>query len=227
MDFLRGIPARHFTMRGALVLALALPTACLSPATSDPSADSGPTRPPRRYVSPGPLVTDDPIGGPVLVIGDSLLVGAERHGGLEDKLLDDDWEPEFIAENGRSVAWAADEISDNDYNKIPRFVVLVLGTNPGARVDGFEDDVELLLSSIRARGGRRIVWIPPHHASDDRYDEKVQVLAGRVGGGLIVPDWGGVLDAHPDWVTGDGIHLTEEGYEALSWFIRDELAQLR
>jgi hypothetical protein len=210
-----------------LAIALLALASCTTATGSDPAGRTEPTDPPRRYTSPGPLVTDDPVGGPVLMLGDSLLVGAELHGGLEDKLIPDDWDPEIIAESGRTVGWGAGEISDRDHNKIPRFVVVVLGTNPNARVDGCEDDVEVLLSSLRARGGRRIVWIPPYHAEDDRYDEKLQVLAGRVGGGLVVPDWGGVLDANPEWVTGDGIHLTEEGYQALAWFIRDELARLR
>ncbi|MGH2670765.1 MAG: hypothetical protein ACRDH5_16915, partial [bacterium] len=46
------------------------------------------------------------VGGPMFAIGDSLLFGAEEHGGLDELLHADGWEPEVLAEHGRSTRWA-------------------------------------------------------------------------------------------------------------------------
>jgi len=170
--------------------------------------------------------TVKPHGGPVLAIGDSLLVGAVNHGSLESDLTDDGWEPETIAENGRSTRWAVDQIEFRD--SVPRYVIIVLGSNPGFSSDGFAEDVQALRDALVARGARRILWMPPHHPDPTRYETKLQILsdADRADGALTVPDWGAVLDANPSWVNSDGIHLSEEGYIAMADFIRDALARL-
>ncbi|MGH2784675.1 MAG: GDSL-type esterase/lipase family protein [Actinomycetota bacterium] len=165
--------------------------------------------------------------GPVLAIGDSIMVGADEHGHLGAILALDGWELETIAERGRSTRWAVDEIEDRE-ERVPRFVVVVLGTNPGFSAFGFAEDVEELRAALIERGARRILWIPPHHPDPERYAEKLEVLAAadRAEGRMVVAPWGAVLDAHPEWVVGDGLHLTEDGYAALAAFIADWLARL-
>jgi lysophospholipase L1-like esterase len=167
-----------------------------------------------------------PAGGPVFAIGDSLLVGALNHGGLEAGLTEDGWEPETLAENGRSARWAVNQVGYKD--TVPRYVLIVLGSNPGFSSDGFADDVTDLRDELVARGARRILWLPPHHPDPERYRMKLEILADadRADGALSVPDWGAVLDEHPEWVNSDGIHLSEEGYIAMAAFIRDALARL-
>lgn len=170
--------------------------------------------------------TPEPRGGPVLAIGDSLLVGAINHGGLSVVLEFDGWVPETIAEQGRSVPWAVDQVELR--RRVPRYVVVVLGSNPGFSSDGFEGDVRALRDALVRRGARRIVWVPPHHTDPVRYAEKLRVLreADRADRRMVVPDWGGLLDEHAHWIAGDGVHLTEDGYTALSLFIGDQLARL-
>lgn len=165
-------------------------------------------------------------GGPVLAIGDSLLVGAVNHGGFEQGLTEDGWEPEMIAENGRSTRWAVNQVQYVD--TVPRYVVVVLGSNPGFSSDGFAEDVKELRDELVARGARRILWMPPHHPDPERYATKLEILADadRADGALSVPDWGAVLDEHPEWVNSDGIHLGEDGYIAMAEFVRDALARL-
>ena len=170
--------------------------------------------------------TPGPHGGPILAIGDSLLVGAAEHGGLSVALEFDGWLSETIAENGRPVGWAIDQVELR--TRVPRYVVVVLGSNPGFSSDGFADDIKALRDILVRRGARRILWIPPHHTDPERYAEKLRMLreADRADRRLVVPDWGRLLDEHPQWITGDGIHLTEDGYFALSLFIREQLARL-
>ena len=174
--------------------------------------------------SPGALGQTTPAGGPVLAIGDSLMVGADRHGHLGAIVALDGWELETIAENGRSVSWAIGEIEDRD-TRVPRHVVVALGSNPGFSSDGFADDVQEFRDLLVERGARRIVWMPPYHTDPDRYREKIEILkaADLADRRLIVPDWGAVLDSHPEWVRSDGLHLTEDGYTAMAAFIRDSL----
>ncbi len=170
--------------------------------------------------------TPRPRGGPVLTIGDSLLVGALEHGSLNFTLETDGWVPESIAERGRSVRWAVDQIVLR--LRVPRYVVVVLGSNPGFSSAGFTDDVLALREALEQRGARRIVWIPPHHPDPERYAEKLAVLreADRIDRMLVVPDWGSVLAANPQWISGDGLHLYDDGYVAMVAFIRGQLARL-
>ena len=174
--------------------------------------------------SPAVVGQPTPAGGPVLAIGDSLMVGADRHGHLGAILALDGWTLETIAENGRSVSWAVGEIDDRDA-RVPRNVVVALGSNPGFSSDGFAGDVQALRDLLVEHGARRIVWMPPYHTDPDRYREKIAILtaADLADRRLVVPAWGTVLDAHPEWVRSDGIHLTEDGYTAMAAFIRDVL----
>ena len=166
-------------------------------------------------------------GGPVLAIGDSIMVGADDHGHLGAILSLDGWELETVAEPGRSTRWAVDEIEDREV-RVPRHVIVALGSNPGFSSDGFEQDVEDLRSLLIERGARRILWIPPYHTDPERYATKLSILSvvDRAERRMVVAPWGRVLDDHPEWVTGDGIHLSEDGYTALAAFIAGWLERL-
>jgi hypothetical protein len=173
-----------------------------------------------------PTPPRSPKGGPMLAIGDSILVGAVEHGSLGLKLTEDQWEPEVFAETGRSTRWAIDQVRARD--KVPRFIVVVLGSNPGSSSGGFADEVQALRDALVARGARRILWIPPRDSDPGRYAEKDRILkeADRADGRLVVPDWGAVLIQNPQYLGDDGIHLTDAGYDALATFIRDRIGRL-
>jgi lysophospholipase L1-like esterase len=176
--------------------------------------------------TPSATPARSPRGGPMLAIGDSILVGAVEHGTLGLKLTGDDWEPEVVAETGRSTRWAIDQVRARP--SVPRYVVVVLGSNPGSSSAGFTDDVQTLRDALVARGARRIVWIPPHDSDAGRYFEKNAILeeADKNDSRLFVPDWGAVLEENPHYIGDDGLHLTDAGYEALATFIRDVLGRV-
>jgi lysophospholipase L1-like esterase len=176
---------------------------------------------------PGPTASAQPSphGGPVLAVGDSLMVGVVEHGHLGAILTLDGWELETVAGLGRSVRWAIDQIESRE-ERVPRSVVVALGTNPGFSSFGFAQEVTELRDALVKLGARHILWMPPHNPDDpERYAEKEQILRDldRADRRMVVPEWGAILDQHPDWVVGDGIHLTEDGYAAMAVFIRDRL----
>lgn len=166
-------------------------------------------------------------GGGVLAIGDSIMVGADEYGHLGAILALDGWELETVAERSRSTRWAVNEI-ENREERIPRHVIVALGSNPGYSSDGFAEDVEELRALLIERGARRILWIPPYSTDPERYAEKKEILAAadRAERRMVVPPWGEVLDEHPEWLIGDGLHLSENGYTALAVFISEWLERL-
>ncbi len=166
---------------------------------------------------PAPHHSNDPI----LVLGDSLTVGARDYGALESVLTDDGWVPEIVADHGRQVPWATARVLERD--AVPRDVVVALGTNPGPSVRDLEREVEDLLVALKQRGARRVLWVPPQ-ASDDRYDERVAVLeAFARARRLRLSGWGPSLLERPEWMHTDGVHLSAGGYTALATHIRDAL----
>jgi hypothetical protein len=178
---------------------------------------------------PLPTVAADDDGGrtepsarhPVLVIGDSLTVGADLWGGLDASLRADGWRPEIVAEDGRAVDWALDQVAERE--TVPEVVVVGLGTNPGPRPDDFAADVTALVDTLRARGATTIVWLPPGDADDEGRAERAAILRRAAGPGLVVPDWPADLARHPELLADDGIHLTDEGYRQLADFVAQAL----
>jgi len=207
---------------GVVVLALTL-TGCVvesgsgasPPLPGQPSGDAT-----------TPALPHHPHGGPLFAIGDSILQGAAEHGNLGIELANDGWDLETVAEVGRTVRWAIDQVRARP--TVARYVVVVLGSNPGFSSAGFGDDVLTLRDALVARGARRILWIPPRAADQSRYAEKDSILHqdDHSDPRLVVPDWEPVIDQNPQWLVGDGLHLTEEGYQALARFIREHLAAL-
>lgn len=177
------------------------------------------TTPARQRPNPARLLVEP---GSVLAIGDSILVGARDEGGLVDLLADAGWEAEVVAEGSRQVSWALYQVEARE--DVPRTVVVVLGSNPGAGVGTFPEEATTLIDALRARGARRILWIPPH-ALDGRYADKQAALRELEGRVVDVLDWPAALDPHPEWYQGDGLHLTSDGYEALALFLRDALTR--
>jgi hypothetical protein len=161
--------------------------------------------------------TAPPDRGPILVLGDSLAVGARDFGALAERLADEGWDPEILAEVGWPIGPVLEHVRAR--SKVPAGVVVVLGSNPGSSLGDFPVEVATLTDELVARGARRISWVPPHHADPERYVEKAGALRATAGDALRVLAWPEVLGANPQWFATDGLHLTEEGYEALASYI--------
>jgi lysophospholipase L1-like esterase len=162
-------------------------------------------------------------GEPLLILGDSLTVGARDYGELGARLTEDGWVPEIVAEKGQVVDWATQQVLARD--EVPRDVVIALGSNPASDPSGFEDDVDALLDALRQRGARAMLWVPPYGTDPERYTARQEVLRGFADRARItLSAWPQTLASHPEYFTGDGLHLTGDGYAAMATFIRDELS---
>jgi hypothetical protein len=165
----------------------------------------------------------------VLVLGDSLTVGADLWGDLEETLAADGWAAEVDAEDGQGVGWGIERVRTR--SEVPATVVVGLGTNPGGSPETFASDVTTLVDELVRRGARTVLWWPPAPGGspDDATgrSQRADAVRAAAGGPLAVPDWPSEVAAHPDWVGPDGIHLTHAGYRQLSGFIGRQLTGLR
>jgi lysophospholipase L1-like esterase len=159
----------------------------------------------------------------LLLLGDSIMVGARDIGGVQRLLEGSGWVPEIIAEIGQGVPWALQQVEDRFV--VPRIVLVELGSNPGPGLGDFPNEVPRLIQALVARGAQRIVWIPPVARDPTRYAERDDVIARAASSTVSVSQWPAQLEQNPQWF-GDELHLTEAGYQALALFIRDELAPL-
>jgi lysophospholipase L1-like esterase len=201
---------------GAGLLALFLATTACG-ALGHPSVQ-------RPSDSPSPDTTALPFKiVPILVIGDSISVGARDIGGLQGLLEGNGWNAEIVAEVGMGVPWGLQQIEPR--LTVPRIVVVELGSNPSPLLYDFENEVRRLIDALVARGARHIIWIPPEARDPTRYAEKAAVIARAASSHVHVSGWAAKLEQNPQWF-GDELHLTEEGYRELATFIRDELQPL-
>jgi hypothetical protein len=159
---------------------------------------------------------------PLLVLGDSLTVGARLYGGLGKALAAGGWEPEIVAEDGRAVEWGLDQVRGR--GAVPPVVVVGFGTNPGSAPDAFGDWVLEMVAELTDRGARTVLWWEPPAAGAADRGERAAALRAAAGGALVVPDWPAELARHADWLGPDGIHYTDAGYEGLADFIRRRVA---
>lgn len=171
-----------------------------------------------------------PPSDPVFVIGDSLFVGVVSPlfvgtgNTLQDRLAATGRTVFTSAEVGRSVPQAVQVVLARAADVDSSNVALVgLGTNDlfgsagtsvsaaRARIDQMigvlrtiNPDIRLVWVdvSVEAQRGRTLVWNAAlAEAADDHID--VEVCA-----------WRTIVLQHPEWVAGDGIHLTGTGYAA-------------
>jgi lysophospholipase L1-like esterase len=154
----------------------------------------------RRTATPNPSPDTRPLKiVPLLVIGDSITVGARDIGLLPGLLETSGWNAEIVAEVGVGTQWALQQVEQRQV--VPRIVLVELGSNPSPLLDDFE-----------AR-------------DPTRYAEKDAVIARVAGNRVQVSAWPTKLQQNPQWF-GDELHLTQEGYRALAEFMREELQQL-
>lgn len=183
-------------------------------ATSEPTAAAPPAR------DGAPLVTESEGTGTtrsrgprsVLVVGDSLAVGAAPH--LKQALPG--WEIETSARTGKHADEGVAEITGRG-GPLPPVVVASLGTNddPGA-VDSFAGYVQSVLDAAGPTGC--VVWPnivrPPYNGVSYSGYNRALARLYAASPNLVVVDWAGIVAADPSLLASDGVHATPSGYAA-------------
>lgn len=164
--------------------------------------------------------------GSVLVLGDSLTIGADK-AGLTRTLRADGWTVDVDADVGRSTRGGIYALQVQ-HPTVPSTVVVELGTNPSADIGTFAAEIDTMLSELAARGATRVLWLTPHHRDDNRYAAKSAAIEAAAAKNpmLAVADWASVAVGHREWMLADGLHYTAAGYAVLAAFIADELDAL-
>ena len=160
----------------------------------------------------------------VLLVGDSLTVGASSMGGLDALLRAAGFDHvQVIAQEGRDANWGLAEIEALD--AVAPLVVVELGTNRSANPAGFPEVVDEIVAALRARGAVEIAWVTPVFATDDRYEEKADIIEAADGIDLVA-DWAEVVRDDPTIMSSDGLHPTEPGYGHLARFLTETAVEL-
>lgn len=194
-----------------LLLAL---LALLSMAGSPPSTTA--TTPAPGFQPEAEAEAEVPVGGgggpgSLLVVGDSLAVGASPH--LAQALPG--WRIEELARTSKPTAEGVAEVTQRS-GRLPEVIAVSLGTNddPSA-VDTFQGQVLTVLDSA---GQGCVVWAnivrPPYAGVSYAGYNRVLARLAATRSNLRVVDWAGIVSANPSLLADDGVHATTAGYAA-------------
>jgi hypothetical protein len=149
-----------------------------------------------------------------LVLGDSLALIV--YPWLAD-LLPDRY-VSYVAEVGSSTGWARQQLEGMQARgeRIPKVVLISAGTND-YYTDDFRKDAAAILDLLGPK--RCVAWSTvsrPEVLNGYQVDPAADlddVLADLAAShpNLTLMDWVGLVDKHPDWLAGDGLHPIEEG----------------
>ena len=146
--------------------------------------------------------------GSITMVGDSLNVGMEPY--LEEELQGWRIETDDVVGRGSDDGIAALTGIGPDLGAV---VVVSLGTNdPQEDAEGFRADVRELLS--RAGSGRCVVWATVWRGSPNVAFNDVLADEARANRALRLVEWHEMVAEHPEWLVGDGVHGSPEGYAA-------------
>lgn len=155
----------------------------------------------------------------VLVIGDSLTVGAES-AGVEDQLRAAGWEPTVDGKIGRRTDEAMVRLAAHDGEEWAA-VVIALGTNDASDAAGYRTRLAAVLDRLP---GVPVIVVPPAWSRvAPLVPAAVELADARPQ--LRVTAWPFAVAQHPEWVGPDGVHYSAAGYAAYATDIVDALTR--
>jgi lysophospholipase L1-like esterase len=202
-----------------LVAALSLVVAVLA-ACSDDSASSA-------DASSSPDSTYEPVTGRVVVVGDSLTVGAAEN---LQKLADlHGFTLDLSAFNGRTIPEGIPELQRLDAANAD-LVVVALGTNDSPRPGFDRPTADSLIDQVMAlMGNAPVLWInvyrdagTPEGDAAALFNQALVDAQDRYET-LTALDWAAFVNAHPEIIDADRVHHTPDGYVVRSRWMRDEI----
>ena len=168
----------------------------------------------RRKSAPKPMLQP----GKVSLVGDSLNVGVEPY--LQEELKG--WQIETDDVVGRSTATGIERLRAQAAT-LGSYVVVSLGTNdPVGTVGEFGAKVAAVLAIATSR--RCVVWATIHR-DGDAYEPFDDILrrASADNRNLRLVAWTAMIRSHPEWLVGDGVHASADGYKARAKAIVDAM----
>jgi hypothetical protein len=146
--------------------------------------------------------------GSLTMVGDSLNVGVEPY--LEEQLPG--WRIDMDDVVGRGSDDGIEALAGLG-SELGAVVVVSLGTNdPQEDAEGFRADVRDLLS--RAGPGRCVVWATVWRDGANEAFNDVLADEAHENPNLRLVEWHEMVAEHPEWLIGDGVHGSPEGYAA-------------
>lgn len=155
-------------------------------------------------------------GDAVLVVGDSLTVGAADFGGLRSKLEEAGYAPTISARTGRGVQWGLSVLQSSG-SALPSTVVIALGTNDvasGRSTKSFGAMVDEVMKTVGR--DRFVLWVNLDldattwgAAQAARFNRVLGEKANKYGN-LAIADW--QTFAADAWLASDFVHLNGKGY---------------
>ena len=147
-----------------------------------------------------------------LVLGDSLAEGTRPF--LAGYLPG--WRLRYVVGVGVRTEQGVDRVRALG-GRLPRFVVLSLGTNDDPRrVGAFRAAVRTVMRTVGS--GRCVVWPniarPPAMGASYAAYNRALAAEARSTPNLRVVDWVRMTRQHPEWLRADRVHVTGAGYRA-------------
>lgn len=157
--------------------------------------------------------------GRLVIVGDSLTLGADMSAGLVTGLEELGWEVSFDAAEGRTTPQGVGVLADLlAVEPAPQAVLVGLGTNDRGNPGEFRPLVQSVVDLTR---GSELYWMSIEWDGRRRLQGVLDEFERA--GSLTQVDFRPVIAAHPEYVGSDGIHFTEEGYAARAHTIVEAL----
>ncbi len=170
-------------------------------------------------------------GRPLTVVGDSLSVLGRKP--IRSVLGDAGWDVLVDAFPGRTMA---DQIPAMRYAAAnpSRAVIIELGTNDAIEVASGRLERAAMLATIGQAldvfGDQCLVWVVPGRDPEANGARVGAAIADALDAqaarrpNLHLADFGAVLEAHPEYLADDHVHLTDDGSQALAELMADAVA---
>ncbi|CAN5603182.1 hypothetical protein BH10ACT2_BH10ACT2_01230 [soil metagenome] len=164
----------------------------------------------------GALVTDNRL----IMIGDSVMAGtSKRYGGEMCKaLVPLGWRVEVDAETARFIDFG-NEVLKERLAAGWDAAVIFLGNNYGNDPDVYRLYLNRLIEKLAPRP-TILITVSEYRVEQREVNAVISELAAAHDNVFVI-DWASATAAHPDYLRGDGLHLTDAGRTALAQAVAD------
>jgi hypothetical protein len=153
----------------------------------------------------------------VSVYGDSVLLGASEE--ITAALPGDDV---FVNAHENVSLLGTLPTLEADRPGMGDVVVLDLGYNDASELTAWRDRLDRAAAILD--GVPKVIWLDQRDFADGRAQMNDELRAvAQLHPNIEVVDWNAVVGAHPDYVYGDGIHLTPAGQTGMADVVRSRI----